>query len=303
MKTKKNLFLWWDKNDFYPLYIEKKGLIEIDQGYKKLSFLLKIIRKILIRFNIPLSKFWFGKWKENLDNYNTIIVHASILTPPLVKFIKKIRKDIRVIVWYWNPVSKCLKVEKIKNYNCEIWSFDEDDCKKYNLNYNVQYYFDDIRLSEYSNKYDIFFVGADKGRINKLLELQEQFEFLNLSTYFHITPTKESQKKYKKIYKKRLSYEKILELISKSRVILDYVSDNQRGLTIRPLEALFLKKKLITNDISIMKRDFYNKNNIFIIGKDNLKNLKNFIVKPYENIDEKIIKKYTFSSWIKNIID
>ena len=72
-----------------------------------------------------------------------------------------------------------------------------------------------------------------------------------------------------------------------------------KGLTLRTLEALFFKKKLITNNRDIVNLQFYNANNIFVLGIDKLENLKIFMDKPYENIEQKVIDYYDFNEWLK----
>ena len=44
---------------------------------------------------------------------------------------------------------------------------------------------------------------------------------------------------------------------------------------------------------------FYNANNIFVLGIDKLENLKIFMDKPYENIEQKVIDYYDFNEWLK----
>ena len=65
------------------------------------------------------------------------------------------------------------------------------------------------------------------------------------------------------------------------------------------MESLFLKKKLITSNKNIKNHNFYNKNNIFIIGEDKWKDLDKFINSDYEEIDQSIINYYDFDEWIK----
>ncbi len=67
-------------------------------------------------------------------------------------------------------------LQKLKRIGCEIWSFDKNDCKKYNLLYNPQFYFlnlyfDEEELQDFEYTSDIFFVGKDKKRLTKLKEL------------------------------------------------------------------------------------------------------------------------------------
>ena len=87
-------------------------------------------------------------------------------------------------------------------------------------------------------------------------------------------------------------------MIAESKCILDYNQEGQVGLSLRPMEALFLERKLITNNTDIKNYDFYNHDNIFILGEDNINEIKEFINKPYKKIDQDIIDYYDFDQWL-----
>ena len=88
-----------------------------------------------------------------------------------------------------------------------------------------------------------------------------------------------------------------------SRSITEIVISGQEGLTLRVMESIFLKKKLITNNLEIRNKNIYNPNNIFILGEDNIKDLPSFLKKPYQEIDNKIIDSYIYSNWLKRLIN
>lgn len=272
--------------------------INVDVVYKLNTKLFDYIRNRYERFNLPLLSLLYNGWKKDLDKYTTIIVH-DFISPNVLKYINRQNPNIRVIVWYWNTVNRSINIKEYLKYNCEIWSFDEDDCKKYGLFYNTQYYSKSIYLNNKKIDTDIFFVGKDKGRLKYILELEKKVNKIGLKTNFHITKSGRSSNSkdinYK--YKGKISYEEILDYIAKSKCILDIVSKDQSGLTLRPLEALFFSKKLITNDKSISKRDFYHNDNIFILGVDNLSELPRFLEKEYHKIDESILLKYDIDVW------
>ena len=71
------------------------------------------------------------------------------------------------------------------------------------------------------------------------------------------------------------------------------------------MEAMFLRRKLITNNIKINKHDYYNPNNVYIIDyskPDFLEGIKDFLEKPFVPIDENILKSYSVESWIQRFI-
>ena len=113
---------------------------------------------------------------------------------------------------------------------------------------------------------------------------------MNFSTKFFIIENKESQIS---------PYDNIL-YSAESKCILDLVSGNQTGLSLRPFDALFLKKKLVTNNEYIKHFDFYNPANIYIIHDNKLDHLKDFMQVPYQEIPENIVNQYEINQWIEN---
>ncbi|NOG31679.1 hypothetical protein HLB35_07650 [Halomonas sp. TBZ9] len=240
-EKKKNSFLWLDESQFHSIESKKRG-VNTCSIYKSIPKLLKAFRRIYIKLNFLPISFWLESWNKRLSEFDVVIIHASILTPVVVRFIAKKNPKIRIIVWYWNPVSKCVPVSSFPKRYCEIWTFDEVDAKKYQINYNTQYYFNDVDLEKESIEFDAFFVGSDKGRYADLIGVENLLKENNVKTYFHIV---KSKKKLSKINYPvaKLAYEDVLLYISKSRAIVDVVSEKQAGLTLRPLESLFFLKK------------------------------------------------------------
>ena len=85
--------------------------------------------------------------------------------------------------------------------------------------------------------------------------------------------------------------------------MLDVVTDMNYGLTLRPLEALYFRKKLVTNFKDIKGENFYSKENIFILGDDDLSILKEFIESPFTEISQKILDQYTSKAWYQKFFE
>lgn len=299
--TKKILFLNGSyRTEFYNSERNKYKDVIATSIFKSNSLLSKILRRFILIFKLPSLFVLFDDWKRNIGDFDLFIISSSLYSLEIAKYIRK-RSDKTIIHWYWNPVVDDIKPEKIRGYDCKIFSFDLEDCRNYGMNYIHTYYFSTIKLPENEIIYDIYFIGADKGRIHKLLELRKIFEEHKLITKFHITKSSGSKNVGDYMFQSKISYAEVLEDISKSRAILDIVQIGQTGISQRPMESLFFKKKLITNDFNICKYDFYNNNNIFILGKDDINELRAFIKSPYVDISKKIVEKYDFGNWVKCI--
>lgn len=297
----KVLFLWLNDKEFHSINARRRG-VKTSNVYKNLPVFLKAIRRIQIMLDIFSIYPWLGDWRNNLNDFDTVIIHASRITSPVVRYIHNNNPKIRIIVWYWNPVLKCEKLEKYPSEICERWTFDEQDAENFNLKYNRQYYFNDILLEDREIVNDVFFIGGDKGRLGILKNLEKELQNYNIRTDFHITKTSKNSDK-NAIYKKRISYDESLKKVSSSKAILDIVSAGQTGLTLRPLEALFFQKKLITNDKSILNRDFYNPNNIFVLEHNNMADIKAFLESPYSVVPQEIMDKYDFDKWLNRFFN
>lgn len=233
----------------------------------------------------------FGDWKKNIKKCNEIIIFESLYNEKIAKYIKKKNPNCRIILFFWNIIVDETRKRYLKDSMIdEFWTFDSGDAKKYKMNINSQFYTNKIKLNEREKEIDVIFLGRDKGRKEEILKLEEKLKENNVNTDITIIP--EKSKKY-------IKYSTYLENVEKSKVILDFVIEGQRGLTLRCMESLFFERKLITNNKEIKKYEFYNPNNIFILGEDNFKRINEFVNTEYEAVDSKIVEYYDIENWLK----
>lgn len=302
---KKTLILSQTTRDDYALLEWKKNGVNTDITLKERSKILRALRRVWIKFQLPFQSIWYGDWKKDFLNYDCILLHGTWLAEDIPHWMrlqaKKAGKDIKIIWWYWNTVVEADHPDRVSEQDCEKWSFDKEDCKKYGMHYNTQYYFKTFQLPIEKEKYDIYFLGTEGGRKKIIGELNTKFQNMGLKTDIHIvTDSIEENDPYRELLQvNKLSYQENLQHIAQSKAVLEILRDGQSGQSLRALECLFYHKKLITNDIRIMEYDYYHKDNIFIIGRDSLDELPNFLEKPCALISEKLIEKYDCRQWLE----
>lgn len=264
------------------------------RAIRKLHFLSKMKSKriwvdnILNRYNI-----------ENLKE-NTIILFDVPIWIENIDYIRKKYDKINIVFWFWNIIKDREKIKNIKYHCNKIFTFDKTDSDLYGLLYNPQFYWDNNKyLKKQHTEFDLLFIGRDKNRISILETVYLKCIKHQLKVNFYVVKDKYSKSKYLDLHKKEIPYSEIIHLINKSKCILDINQKNQTGLTLRVLEAIFFKKKLITNNKDIINYDFYNKNNIFIINEQNPHISSDFIKSEFLEIEQSIIEKYTIDNWIK----
>lgn len=256
---------------------------------------LRVFRKITKRLNIFIFEpLFYGKWKKEIRNCDLVVIFDNEIEyiDFLSRYIKKRNPNIKIVFWYWNPVDTFNVVVKKGLFIDEVWTYNERDAKKYHLKYNPQFY-SPVPLNKSNGmKSDLFFVGKNKGRTSILKGISEEASRQGLKCNFHVVDTK----------KQAVSHWQYLADLACSKGIVEVIT-KPGGLTLRTLEALFYQKKLITNNEDIIKYDFYHKNNVFIVGKDDILKLGDFIKKPFVKISQEILDYYSFDSWLKRIED
>jgi len=277
-----------DKVFFYKLLSQHWNIGTV---YKINNTFLKFLRRVHLKFNLPGYAIWLSREFKNIGDEQEIILFDSLLNIPAANYIKKRHPSLRVIYYFWNHINDPGEFKQLSP-GIEVWSYDKEDCKKYGLNYNTQFYFSalgDYRQTDYGIKWDFYFVGADKGRKNELEGLKTELEGQGFSCNFHITQNRAKKNTF-------IPYQQVVDDMRASRCIIDVLPSTQTGMSIRPLEAICLKKKLLTNFKSIRNFEFYHPDNVFIIGEDDFNNLKIFMDKPFVPVD---FSYFDFNNWLQ----
>lgn len=88
-----------------------------------------------------------------------------------------------------------------------------------------------------------------------------------------------------------------------SRVVLDCTDSCQCGLSMRTVESIGLKKKLVTNNPYVKKYDFWNDGNVFYIdAANNCLNISTEWLQMEYNPNENVRKRYSLQHWLDVIM-
>ena len=283
----------------------------IDEPYKKRSRLYYRLRAIVHLLRLDKTN-WFDTFfalnDAMIKKYRPqlIIIIGSLIYEPFLRQLRTRYPNISVAYSFSNIVIYFASINPaiLEKYNVKGFSWDKDDCAKYNLIYQTP----GFDLSVFSNKinsdicYDACFIGADKGRYKLVKAIESKLINSGFKTYIHITPDYGFTKILHKDYKDKIPYKQYLEVVASSKCIIDFVQKGQVGTTMRTMEAIFSGKKLISNNARLKEYTFYHPNNIFIVDKDNIDLIPHFLKTPYIFISEDILQKYSLESSIQTII-
>lgn len=275
--------------------LHKKEDVKLFPLNKYCSIPQIIIRK-RIKSRILPSSFLIGRKLRyelsQLKESDSVIV-CDYMNVGLLAAISKCASLPNKHLWVWNPLDDLERyftnhINQFKNFGFKVHTFNEKDSYKYGLEKHNQFF----PIMEYIDSkhdnllYDFYFLGFDKGRKNMIDSLRSR-----LSNYTNKILLVNNKNDY-------ISYSENINNILSTKCIIDIVQEGQDGQTLRPLEAITFKKKLLTNNSKIRYEDFYHPNNIFIIGHDNWNDFNDFYKKDYFEIPQDILLKYDISSWI-----
>ncbi len=282
------------KNLFY-----EENIIIHEYFRTERNFLIRVLRKLTIGIGYFRRQFWLKHWFGSVKHSDLIILIAVIGISDVISDLQKGYKNKKIIIFFWDPVyrvSECL----LNDY--EKWSFDINDCMHFQLKFNSTFYFRKLinqsLIPELPVLYDIYFLGRNKGRKHEIDNWIGQLSHFNFTNKILIIPDKDDTlKRY------HLTFQENIKNVIQSKAILDIYQDGQVGLSLRVMESIYFKKKLITNNRSLVDEIFYNKSNVFILGYDDLSVIDFFLFSDYDtNNWDYLIEYYNFNSWINRFI-
>lgn len=275
----------------------------------------KLLYKLFPKF---LNYIYFNKIlkNENINNYDYIFVIKG--TNLSQKFLLKLEECKALKVLYlWDAVNKYPHILEIAKYFDKVISFDSIDAKKYSFKF-LPLFFSEENQDSSLIKYDLSFIGVvHSSRYQYLNKIKCIAKEKNLEYYIYMYLTNKVNyfmlKYIKKIIPlnaritefqfKSLDTTEVNKIYDCSKIIVDFQSNNQSGLTMRTIEALGKNKKIITNNQYIREYDFFDSNNILILSENLLSISDDFFNTPYKKIDCKIKNKYYLRNWVKEIFD
>lgn len=235
----------------------------------------------------------------------TIIFRADYYSGKIVNLLRD-KSDMMVTYQYdgWELGKGILRY---KTYFDRVFFFEKDDLSKFGDEALplTNCYFPDNNKS-LSIDSDIYYIGTGtRPRIESIRNLYnrigKKYKMKGIITIPEYQ--KEEQLGGLKLAHKGLSYKDNIALLKNSRCVVDIKFDYHNGLSFRFFEAMYYRKKIITNNESVKKYDFYHPANIFITDFENLDGIEEFLEKPYSDIEQKIVEKYGFANWCRYVLD
>lgn len=244
--------------------------------------------------------------KKNID---TVFVIRGFLLPESL-FITLRNENLSIISYQWDSVRNNPNALMIKKYSDISYSFDPCDSKEYGFLHLPLFYDwqdEDIRIGT-PLKSDILFFGSWSYERFKIFEQIENickqhnlklkyFLYMPLQSYIRRIFHKEKLP-LKLISFWKCSRKTYLRMVLGTSVVFDVPSPTQSGATMRTIEALSLRKKLLTTNSEIVKEKFYCDDNIMLFPAKQDK-VYNFLQTPFNEDYQQYL--YSIDEWLAKL--
>ena len=243
------------------------------------------------------------------------IDYAIVIRPDKLDLntIEKIHSTAhKVVAYQWDGLARFPKVFKVINHFQRFFVFDLEDYHRYRYQYPnllscTNFYFDMPEESVSVNENEVLYVGVYiKDRIQSLIRVVDALSQYDLTlniNLFYGRKTPPFSHPHLSFFSKGISYAENLKTTKKAAILLDIKTVDHNGLSFRIFEAIKYQKKLITDNKSIKLYDFYHPNNFYVVENDLFEGLSDFLESDFVPLSEDIRQKYSFSNWVKNILE
>lgn len=281
----------------------------------RLNYRALLKKKINQYYNSIINKF-----EKDYFDY-VLFLNPETISLGLLEKLKQKQNKATFVLYMWDSFENKPHTKELLPYFDKKLSFNKNDCKNFDLVFRPLFFIDEYDIDKNSITNDTFdidigFIGtvhSDRYEILKAVEKWAQNNGLNTS-YYMFFPSKILFYKYKiekfgkvKISKKdfhfiSLNSKQIRDYLGRCKVVIDIQHPKQTGLTMRTIEMLGLKKKLITTNQDIKNYDFYHKDNILVIDRNNISIEKSFINSDYNTETDSVRPFYSIDTFVDDLL-
>jgi len=287
--------------------------------------LLKISPKI---FSAKTHKYYKSIVEKNKQKeYDYVFCNgATMIDNKVMHMLKESFPKAKYILYWADSVKGKKRFESIFEEFDKVITFDRLDYEYYknekclpNIHFRPLYFLDCYRSKDevVDIKYDICFIGtvhSDRYSILKKIDFwakKNDLSFYNYSYlqskfmfYFYKIFNRDFRNaKFEDFKYEKIDSKTVADVIKHSKIIIDAQYPKNSGLTMRTIEMLGMKKKIMTTNKDIENYDFFDSKNIQVLNRKDIKLDIDFFKDKYVEIPNHVYEKYTLESWLKDIFN
>lgn len=250
-------------------------------------------------------------------NYDYVFVlKGEALLRRSIDQIKQSHPQAKLILYLWDSIKNNRYIEESLNCFDSAFTFDNDDAQALpKLKLRPLFYLNAYKgLPSTNVDTDLLFLGTVHGdRYRVIQKIRAELDSDTKSYFFMFFSSRLlfwARRIFEPVFWRARSSEfsftplgkpQVFALITKAIALLDINARDQSGLTMRTLEALGAKKKLVTTNAQVRDYDFFDERNILIVDRERPLIPSLFFKTPYVPLPENIYEKYSLDAWLQEV--
>lgn len=223
----------------------------------------------------------------------------------------------RFVAYLWDSFGNCQRFGSCKDYFDDIYSFEPDDCVRFGLQLRPLFFSEEYSAIPFEPEegflYDACFIGSvhqpSKFKMVSSICSGLEREGRKVFKYFYMPSISvallrrctDSAYRHDVFQFSPLSTEQVVDIYAHSKVIIDSPQANQNGLTMRTLETVGARRKLITANSDVSSYDFARAGNVTVWceGKEIP---DEFFDSPYGKLPKEVHDSYSLAAFVRALL-
>jgi hypothetical protein len=287
----------------------------VDRHFK--SAVLRAMTTHLPLLTQALSDRYYSKRLQETDaDFDLIfVINGQTMSRRILKALRRRYPKATFTLYLWDSLRNREGVKRILDLFDDRSTFDPLDAAQFGMRFRPLFYTREcIATGSAQRRFDLSFVGtchSDRYRIVRIIErqiggrvtfckyllLQAKWVYF-LRRYLSRSLAGASINEFKF---EPLSPDQVADIYAGSNVVIDIEHPGQVGLTMRTIEAIGMKKKLLTTNANIAKYDFFGPN-ILVLDRAAPNVTPAFLTAAFEDYPDQIYEKYGITGWLREVL-
>ncbi len=279
-----------------------------------------VLRKVPFLMSSKIDSYYhkIAKKEQSFNPDFVLFISPEAVTRNSVFLLKNTFQKATFILYMWDSIENKNAKKVIDLFDRKL-SFDPNDCEKYGMVLRPLFFTRENELSDIRQEflYDVSFIGTvHSDRAKLLLDLKNYCDSNDIKYYFYLfipgrllyclrmlfdPSLRKWDKKY--IHITPIKKEIVESIHSSTRCGIDINHPKQTGLTMRTIEMLGLKRKLLTTNNNVRNYDFYRPQNQIVIDRKDVKISREMLVEEFQPVSEEILRRYSINYWVDEVFD
>ena len=289
------------------------------------SSYLKALKKVHPQLLFAVNRRYYKKILDDTKDYvydYVLFIKCESISTNMLKKMRSLFRGSVFILYLYDSMANIKGIRRKLPFFDRILTFDRNDAAKNpGFFFRPNFYADEYRLQSTidqglnRNLYDLCFIGtihSDRYAIIRRLaaDCEEkglrfiQYCYLQNRMMFYLYKLSKKEFFHAKIGDfqfEKLGNEKVKEIVSRSRIVLDTQHPRQTGLTMRLIETIGMQKKVVTANEEVRNYDFFDPQNVCVIDRKNIQIPDDFLSSDYMPVDPEIYGRYSLSQWVGDV--